>query len=191
MTEEVINGNCKDYDNRVRFVQLIGNPELSRLEVLIFGDKSETYTPPKTQPSAYYKIIELSKAVSALTIPTAQPNNARLPKFRVSYLDNASGWYVPEEFKTIEHYMIQRFTELRFIRVHDRNVSKRDVNNKPLIYGAQWMPDCAFIGAMLEQFKIYCNAKEWRYHKRECPQTIQLNSGTVQGKHMLLPMKQR
>ncbi|MBI5398024.1 hypothetical protein HZB03_01040 [Candidatus Woesearchaeota archaeon] len=176
MTPEILSENCKDeYNRSLRWVILIGTPELSRLEVMIYNHPGGAKQNDPLHPPVYYKIIgsaPVSQMIANQNLGQRTSGNTNyIPRLRITYCDNVSGYFVPEQFPTIEHYMFQRFSELVF-----KGSSRKSINDKNLFSGLEHLNRPEFIKNSMKLFRIYCHQKGIEYAKRTLPEEIDLES---------------
>lgn len=178
MTQEILSENCKDeYNLNVRLVQLIGSPDLSRLEIIIYPPSADSKQNAPIRPSAYYKMISSKNVLSVLSNQNqnlgqiTQNNTKYIPYLRITYDDNVAGWYVPHPFGSIEKYLLQRLHELSFI-----GSNKKILNGKNIFEGVKNFDNAPFLKASLKLFRVYCHRKGYNYEKRNPPEVIDIKS---------------
>jgi hypothetical protein len=182
MSQEIFSEDCEDlYHRGVRLVQLIGDPEKSRLEVMIFNHPSGAKENVPDRPNIYYQIkvnaparmllqhISSNKINNGYVSP---PNRNWLPSFDVRYTDNGFGWYSPKQFACIEHYLLQRMHELVVIgSQHGIN----ELNLYDAISSSSIRYRFAYTDGVMNLLREHCKRRGWLYLPREPMPTVKLS----------------
>jgi hypothetical protein len=178
--QEIFSQDCEDmYCGHVRLVQLVGAPSQSMLEVMVFNHPSDFKENIPGKPPIYYQMSvnfppdQLVQRMSGgnMNYGKSTGSNRRwLPTFRLRYTDNGFGWYTPEQFGSIEHYLLQRLHE--FVVVG----SPYEMNGLNIYEAVDTARDrFVFTRNVLSLLKEYCRRRDWFYLPREPMKTVDLS----------------